>query len=172
MSGGDPDGQVVIYRFVRYGSHPSDTAMEAFIRQKWQQENKHFKEGVMQMASSVLVKFRKLLELMAGYPNRRDNVLKQMQVSELPLSSKPISLLVSEVQSKVETLTSDLEEVHMPEVIRIAAKLALEIERELSLVTPLSQAEMLSLLDAYLQNQHSRLQHEITQSQEAVRRTW
>jgi hypothetical protein len=100
LSGGSPEAQVIIYRLVEFESHSSDTALEGFIRERKLKGS----EGVMPLITSILLKFRKLLEMMATYPNRRDNVLSQMKLAEMPLTSQPIGLLVAEVQEKVEIL--------------------------------------------------------------------
>lgn len=101
VTGGNPDKQVIIYRFVKYGSAMTDTSMETFIKQKWQSMQIKEAGSPLSTITSVLLKFRKLLELMSAYPNRRDNVLKQIQVSELPLAAEPIGLLAGEVAEKI-----------------------------------------------------------------------
>ncbi len=61
------------------------------------------KEKLLLCSAAILNKFKKLLAMMASYPNRKENVLKEMAADSLPQMDEPIGTFVRNIQSKINS---------------------------------------------------------------------
>ena len=82
FSGGNPDNQVIVYRFSTISHQETDLKLEAYLN-KWIEPyaaravgGETLKEEILANSMAILSRFKKLLALMASYPNKKENVLK------------------------------------------------------------------------------------------------
>ncbi len=92
FSGGNPSNQIVVFRLSNLLLSNTDAVLEKIIKQ-WldatiqsnqRVDSRQAKEKLLSCLSAILNKFKKLLAMMANYPNKKDNVLKEMVAESLP----------------------------------------------------------------------------------------
>lgn len=105
FSGGDPDAQVIVFRFWELDCQSPEIELQAYIL-KWLEpavQKPTLKYQLHEITGGILSRFEKLMTMISQYPDKKQSVLHQLAASSIQLHDEPITVIVRQVQSQVNS---------------------------------------------------------------------